>query len=687
MFRRKTKKRQDYQLSTEVPRVVTATIEWLKEGDRLKTSVGIFRVAGEKQVIDALSRDFEKAVKSKRPVKLAGHSVHTIAGLLKKYLRELEPPVLTYELFDTWLAAIRIQDVGERLQCLGKAVVALPTGCKVLLNKLLPFLRLVASHAESNKMDAKNLAIIFGPSLLRAKQLDLATAIEQNQCAIDLVAALLENYERCFGSQQRQPLSPQLRMRSAVELGSQIKRRDGMAAAACAGVGRDDDDDDDEKENQSSDGSYLPRSQSQPHSDRFKVVRRQRVPLPSVLPSTPESQASQPCVLFSLPSPPSTFRSPAAAMAAATAASSSSRRQSRRDTLRFENELLRAEGRLTTKRIQRSLYAVFSDNEKEEEEEAEEEAVEHDDDQCCLQEARRLSQSIRRLSTMSSYTMASTAATSAGTATATTAVFHSDNDNDNDDDDNDDDDGYENDVRQGYSLIGSLKGVIDDIIQHRNIESLKRRISGLSRDHLETVARTLMATLDTVARHDGLDVAGDSPRPPPKSSSSSSSTTPRDNKAARRESMLEPPVGDVRLERAQSLFADHAVGTSAAGDQVVDLNAFRLFYQTLCTEIGGLVYPDWLWQIDSLFAKILKQPLTYDIVSMHMCWAQFARWWTQPASGSVIAQSSSSSSDATAAATTASSRATIDTNENPVKTIFTHARRSQAGLYLDMRGV
>lgn len=45
----------------------------------------------------------------------------------------------------------------------------LPQGYRIILERLIGLLFLVAQHANANKMTSNNLAIVFGPALMRRK--------------------------------------------------------------------------------------------------------------------------------------------------------------------------------------------------------------------------------------------------------------------------------------------------------------------------------------------------------------------------------------------------------------------------------------------------------------------------------------------------------------------------------------
>ena len=67
---------------------------------------GIFRVPGETDAVNELKECFERA---EDPLADADFeqlraNVHTIASCLKLFLRELEDPLLTFELYGLWVA-------------------------------------------------------------------------------------------------------------------------------------------------------------------------------------------------------------------------------------------------------------------------------------------------------------------------------------------------------------------------------------------------------------------------------------------------------------------------------------------------------------------------------------------------------------------------------------------------------
>lgn len=101
---------------------------------------------------------------------------HTIAGLLKLYLRELPEPLLTYRLYAQWIdATIKFTSNAKDENYDDKSVIELKRVIQQLpkahydnLQHLVRFLNLLTSHSDLNKMTATNLAITMAPSLIKA---------------------------------------------------------------------------------------------------------------------------------------------------------------------------------------------------------------------------------------------------------------------------------------------------------------------------------------------------------------------------------------------------------------------------------------------------------------------------------------------------------------------------------------
>ncbi|KAI5698504.1 hypothetical protein M8J75_007853 [Diaphorina citri] len=121
---------------------------------------GLFRVTGGaskvkrlKTCLDAHCIKFEDALE---------YDAHVLAGVLKLYLRELPEPLLTYALYEDWLAAAS----ELRLQALWSVLSKLPSANFDNLRYLVKFLAQLCDNKATNKMSSQNIAIVIGPNIL-----------------------------------------------------------------------------------------------------------------------------------------------------------------------------------------------------------------------------------------------------------------------------------------------------------------------------------------------------------------------------------------------------------------------------------------------------------------------------------------------------------------------------------------
>ncbi|KAI8435799.1 hypothetical protein MSG28_004025 [Choristoneura fumiferana] len=125
--------------------------------------------------------------------------VHVVAAVLKSYLRELPEPLLTYRLYDHFVAAHRQPSEQARLNALWEAIHLLPEPNYQNLRYLIKFLSALTQNQSTNKMTPSNLAIVIAPNLLWGSADD--NAFDMNQTtAINCVVELLIKHADWFFS-------------------------------------------------------------------------------------------------------------------------------------------------------------------------------------------------------------------------------------------------------------------------------------------------------------------------------------------------------------------------------------------------------------------------------------------------------------------------------------------------------
>ncbi|XP_078498829.1 rho GTPase-activating protein 22 isoform X1 [Lissotriton helveticus] len=160
---------------------------------------GLFRMPGQTNLVKDLQDTFDRGEK---PVFDSSTDVHTVASLLKLYLRELPEPVIPFTKYEDFLSCAQLlsKDQEEGTQELGRQVVSLPHANYNLLKYICKFLDEVQSHSNVNKMSVQNLATVFGPNILRPAMEDPVTIMEGTSQVQHLMTVLIREHRRLFAT-------------------------------------------------------------------------------------------------------------------------------------------------------------------------------------------------------------------------------------------------------------------------------------------------------------------------------------------------------------------------------------------------------------------------------------------------------------------------------------------------------
>ncbi|CAK1552565.1 unnamed protein product [Leptosia nina] len=182
-----------------VPRAVTLPADAV-EAYGLRT-VGIYRVPGNAAGVAALAAALDRGEPPPEGDPRWA-DVHVASSLLKAYLRRLPDPLLTAEMYPAFIAADRSP---ERAHELRRLVRALPDAHYETLKYLIQHLRRVAAHAQHNKMEARNLAIVFGPTLVRAASDDMLAMVNDMSSQCRIIESFLTHYTWYFEEDEGSP--------------------------------------------------------------------------------------------------------------------------------------------------------------------------------------------------------------------------------------------------------------------------------------------------------------------------------------------------------------------------------------------------------------------------------------------------------------------------------------------------
>uniref|UniRef100_A0A674K3U2 Rho GTPase activating protein 22 n=1 Tax=Terrapene triunguis TaxID=2587831 RepID=A0A674K3U2_9SAUR len=194
------------------PLLVEQCVDFIRE--RGLTEEGLFRMPGQANLVKDLQDSFDCGEK---PLFDSNTDVHTVASLLKLYLRELPEPVIPFAKYEDFLSCGQLLSKDKGEVSLAKQVKTLPQANYNLLKYICKFLDEVQSHSSVNKMSVQNLATVFGPNILRPKMEDPVTIMEGTSLVQHLMTVLISEHGQIFAISQADAAGAQPEARSVLQ--------------------------------------------------------------------------------------------------------------------------------------------------------------------------------------------------------------------------------------------------------------------------------------------------------------------------------------------------------------------------------------------------------------------------------------------------------------------------------------
>ncbi|XP_016954458.1 rho GTPase-activating protein 15 isoform X2 [Drosophila biarmipes] len=169
-----------------VPRFVVDICAYIERPECIEQD-GLYRASGNKVLVDELRK---KLTHLYDPRWLHTDDIHTLTSLHKQFFRELTAPLITQEAYERLGCSLNDEAAIERMSL---AFDDMPEPNRSTLRFLIRHLTRVAAASASNRMPSTNLAIVWGPCLLSANQIQLDIG-RMNM----LAKVLIENYDRIF---------------------------------------------------------------------------------------------------------------------------------------------------------------------------------------------------------------------------------------------------------------------------------------------------------------------------------------------------------------------------------------------------------------------------------------------------------------------------------------------------------
>eukprot|EP01102_Stenamoeba_stenopodia_P010047 TRINITY_DN2985_c0_g1_i1.p1 TRINITY_DN2985_c0_g1~~TRINITY_DN2985_c0_g1_i1.p1 ORF type:complete len:368 (-),score=83.36 TRINITY_DN2985_c0_g1_i1:124-1227(-) len=192
--------------SRTVPIILEKCIAYIEANGNTE---GIYRLSGSHGAIQKLKAAFNE---SEQQVDLDknenANDVHCVTGVLKLYFRELPNPLLTYELYDEFVAAVSTSSNESvsinvnseevtidlsHIKALGNAVTNLPKGHYDTLKLLISHLRKILTYKAKTNMSISNIAIVWAPTLMRALNASVVDDLSSTQTVMEVLLAAYES--------------------------------------------------------------------------------------------------------------------------------------------------------------------------------------------------------------------------------------------------------------------------------------------------------------------------------------------------------------------------------------------------------------------------------------------------------------------------------------------------------------
>ncbi|KAK6327707.1 hypothetical protein J4Q44_G00033530 [Coregonus suidteri] len=161
---------------------------------------GIFRVPGSQREVNHIRDAFERG---EDPLADSDCDIDSVAGVLKLYFRGLDPPLFPDEYYTELLDCVQNEGLAEKAAQIKSVVSSFPRPLLIVIRYLFAFLNHVSQYSDENMMQPYNLAVCFGPSLLRGS--DSGDVVARQPQVTDLVKTMILQYDVIFPSQSELP--------------------------------------------------------------------------------------------------------------------------------------------------------------------------------------------------------------------------------------------------------------------------------------------------------------------------------------------------------------------------------------------------------------------------------------------------------------------------------------------------
>ncbi|KAM4687931.1 rho GTPase-activating protein 21 isoform 2-T2 [Discoglossus pictus] len=162
---------------------------------------GIYRVPGNNAAISSMQEEINKGFMDFDIQDDKWRDLNVISSLLKSFFRKLPEPLFTNDKYNDFIEANRKEDPVERLKTLKTLIINLPGHHYETLKFLSAHLKTVAENSEKNKMEPRNLAIVFGPTLVRTSEDNMTHMVTHMPDQYKIVETLIQHHDWFFSDE------------------------------------------------------------------------------------------------------------------------------------------------------------------------------------------------------------------------------------------------------------------------------------------------------------------------------------------------------------------------------------------------------------------------------------------------------------------------------------------------------
>ncbi|XP_026180154.1 rho GTPase-activating protein 23 isoform X4 [Mastacembelus armatus] len=158
---------------------------------------GIYRVPGNNAMVSMLQDQLNKGVDI-NPAEEKWQDLNVVSSLLKSFFRKLPEPLFTNDKYNDFIDANRMENASDRLKTMNKLIRDLPDHYYHTLKFLVGHLKTVADNSDKNKMEPRNLALVFGPTLVRTSEDNMKDMVTHMPDRYKIVETLIQHYTWFF---------------------------------------------------------------------------------------------------------------------------------------------------------------------------------------------------------------------------------------------------------------------------------------------------------------------------------------------------------------------------------------------------------------------------------------------------------------------------------------------------------